>query len=249
MISYGAPAWYCFLSDTNKQKSCINVILPKFNYDEALKAVNLPKLNKFIFDISECHFCKILHNVHYPLQPKSFLTTIDFPLAQSTLSDLPDAAQWNGNIVFFNYSMMYRNKVFIYLQSFLNAHQLSKHPVLSHICDRRCQINLILKKKPIIASSFYIQYRWTNSTIKISGIYYFCLLSLSVAMKTLYKATSFIKWVGRQYTKNLTHILDSNYQRLYQTKNTGALACHRFQVYSSHIKWFQLQTSINQLFI
>ena len=28
---------------------------------------HLPKLNKFSFDISECHFSKILNNVHHPL--------------------------------------------------------------------------------------------------------------------------------------------------------------------------------------
>ena len=28
---------------------------------------HLPELNKFSFDISECHFSKILNNVHHPL--------------------------------------------------------------------------------------------------------------------------------------------------------------------------------------
>ena len=67
----------------------------EFNYEEALIALDLPKINtgKFMFDISESHFSKILNNVHHPLLDRIiFNHDIDFPLAQSTFSDLPDAA-------------------------------------------------------------------------------------------------------------------------------------------------------------
>jgi hypothetical protein len=61
VLTYGAPAWYTFLSDRNRrklesmQKSCISVILPEFSYNKALTALRVPTLNKFLFGICESH--------------------------------------------------------------------------------------------------------------------------------------------------------------------------------------------------
>ena len=44
--------------------------LPEFNYDENLIAFDLPKLNEFLFDISESQYSKIFNNVHHPLQER-----------------------------------------------------------------------------------------------------------------------------------------------------------------------------------
>ena len=101
VITYGAPSWYGFPSDSNKQrlenlqKSCTNVILPKLNYDEALIALALPKLNKFLFDISDCHFSTVLKNLHHPLNDRiifnqdrlSSRSMCFFPTCQMPLSD------------------------------------------------------------------------------------------------------------------------------------------------------------------
>ena len=46
------------------QKSCC---ITEFNYDENLIAFDLPKLNKFLFDVSESHYSKIFNNLHHPL--------------------------------------------------------------------------------------------------------------------------------------------------------------------------------------
>ena len=122
VISYGAPAWYCFLSDTNKQrlenmqKSCINVILPEFNYDEALIALDLPKLNKFLFDISESHFSKILNNVHHPLHDRIIFNHDRFSSRSKYFFRPARCRTVKRQHSFFNYFMMFRNNNFIYLQ-------------------------------------------------------------------------------------------------------------------------------------
>ena len=122
VITYGAPAWYCFLSDTNKQrlenmqKSCINVMLPEFNYDEALIALDIPKLNKFLFDISECHFSKILNNVHHPLYDRIIFNHNRLSSRSKYFFRPARCRTVKRQHSFFNYFMMFHNNSFICLQ-------------------------------------------------------------------------------------------------------------------------------------
>ena len=94
-----------FLSYTYKQtlesiqKSSIDVVLTEFNYDEAL-ALDLPKLNKFLFDISECHFSKIWSNVHRPLYDRIIFNKDKFSSRWKYFSDLLNAAKLKATQVF-----------------------------------------------------------------------------------------------------------------------------------------------------
>ena len=61
-MSYAAPSWYTFLSNTNKprlgaiQKTALKVTLPEFSCEEILIALNLPTINNFLFNLADDHF-------------------------------------------------------------------------------------------------------------------------------------------------------------------------------------------------
>ena len=96
------------------QKSCC---ITEFNYDENLIAFDLPKLNKFLFDISESHYSKIFNDVLTELEyiinyfqfsvysilymNVSTLTRIDCPLPQSNFKTC-QMLRWEMATQFFN---------------------------------------------------------------------------------------------------------------------------------------------------
>ena len=81
-MSYAAPCWYTFLSDTNKQrletiqKTAVKVILPEFSYEEILIALNLPTINDFLFNLADGHFSKVLSNPSHPLHDRIIFNNV-----------------------------------------------------------------------------------------------------------------------------------------------------------------------------
>ena len=73
LLSYAAPAWFSMLSDTDMgklekvQHAATRVMLPHLDYEERLQVLDIPTLQKFLLDISERHFYKIVGDVSHPL--------------------------------------------------------------------------------------------------------------------------------------------------------------------------------------
>ena len=73
IISYTSPAWYCLLSQRDKdrleklQRSATKVILPEQDYNSRLAILNLTTIDDFICGISERLFNRIVNNPTHPL--------------------------------------------------------------------------------------------------------------------------------------------------------------------------------------
>ena len=76
-ITYAAPAWMTFLSDSSLQKldkverRALSVIFPGKSYEDALEAANLPSLRAFCGCMLKETFYKILGDLNHPLYARS----------------------------------------------------------------------------------------------------------------------------------------------------------------------------------
>ena len=119
VLSYGAPAWYTLLSDSNKakleriQKTAVNVMLPEFSYEEALEALNLPTLNEFLFLLSDSHFSKILNDISHPLHTHIVFNTNSRTSSRSSNAFRPQRCRTvKRQQSFFKFFMMHHSNSF-----------------------------------------------------------------------------------------------------------------------------------------
>ena len=122
VMSYAAPCWYTFLSDTNKQrletiqKTAVKVILPEFSYEEILIALNLPTINDFLFNLADGHFSKVLSNPSHPLHDRIIFNNVRTSSRSSNTFRPKLCRTEKRRHSFFNYFMEYRNNKFLYRQ-------------------------------------------------------------------------------------------------------------------------------------
>ena len=73
MLTYAAPAWFYFLSESLKdeiervQKSATRIILPDQRYSERILLLGLPLVSDFILQSSTTIFSKIAADPSHPL--------------------------------------------------------------------------------------------------------------------------------------------------------------------------------------